>query len=267
VDAKDSKLKRFGRWWVRQRVPVAQIAIRRPGYEAAALTIFAFLFIGLSICTGLLIRRWPAPALGAASFTQDLWYIFLFKLFGLLAVPLLMWRAWGYRARNLLLDWRPTAQRVTWVVVAFLLGFSVNLGHLEQIGAAWVKFSAGELAIRLTLALLLPLVCAGLPEEIVYRGMLQTRLEAVCGRAVAILVTALLFMAWHIPTRFLLAHGVEGEAGNFFSVLVGTGAPVFVAGMIFGLIWDRHRRILPLIAAHWGVDVLPTVSSMLGVDF
>ena len=267
MNAGESRLKKFFGWLTRQRLPVAEIQIRRPKFEAAALTVFAFLYILLSYCTGLLILRWPAPVLGAASFTHSAWYIFLFKIFALLTVPLVMFRWWGYGVRVLLLDWKPTPQRVTWAVVAFLLGFSLNLGHLERIGEASARYSTGEFTLRIALAVLLPLFMAGLPEEIVYRGLLQTRLEAVCGRIVALIVTAVLFTAWHLPTRYLLAHGVEGEAGNFGSVVLGTGLPVFVVGLIFGLIWDRNRRLVPLIAAHWGVDLLPTVSSMLGVDF
>ncbi len=117
------------------------------------------------------------------------------------------------------------------------------------------------------MGVVLPLFMAGIPEELVYRGILQTRLELLLGRAPAISITALLFTAWHLPTRFLLAQGIEGSAGDLGSVLMGTGIPVLVAGLIFGLLWDRHKSLLPLIAVHWGIDVLPTVISLLGVDY
>ena len=80
-----------------------------------------------------------------------------------------------------------------------------------------------------------------------YRGILQTRIEAVWGRLAAILIANTLFTAWHIPTRYLLAQGIEGEAGNLGSVLIGTGIPVFIVGMIFSLLWDRYRRFWPLV--------------------
>ena len=65
--------------------------------------------------------------------------------------------------------------------------------------------------------------------------------------------------------RRLLASGVEGRAGDFASVALGTGAPVFVVGLLFGLLYDRYRRLLPLIAAHWGIDAMVNVGAMLGL--
>ena len=77
--------------------------------------------------------------------------------------------------------------------------------------------------------------------------------------------SALLFAAWHIPSRYLLANGSEGHAGNLGSVLWNTGAPVFLVGVVLGLLWDRHRRLLPLIALHWGIDTLPLAGGMIGI--
>lgn len=74
-----------------------------------------------------------------------------------------------------------------------------------------------------------------------------------------------LFTAWHLPTRYLLATGVEGTAGDLPSVLLGTGLPVFIVGLILTLLWDRHRKLVPLIAVHWGIDTLPAVSALLHV--
>jgi len=94
-------------------------------------------------------------------------------------------------------------------------------------------------------------------------GLLQTRLEVVWGRVAAILVSVALFVAWHLPTRFLLAHGVEGEAGNLGSVLLGTGIPVGIVVLILALAWDRRRNPPALIAIHGAIDTIPIVASML----
>ena len=109
----------------------------------------------------------------------------------------------------------------------------------------------------------LMLFTAGLPEEIVYRGVLQTRLELLWGRLAALVVTALLFTAWHLPSRYLLASGAEGTAGDLGSVLLGTGLPVLVGAVVFGWAWDRWRNLPVLVAVHWGIDVLPSVASFL----
>jgi membrane protease YdiL (CAAX protease family) len=250
------------RW---QRIDVEAIRIDRPRAELGFLLAFTAFFVGMSGLTGLLIRRWPMPVAGAASFTEDLWYIVVFKLLALLVLPCAVCFSWGYRPRDLLLDWRPTPRRLTGAFLAFVAGLALNASSVSRIlGAA--PMGTGDLVLRSALAIVTPLLAAGLPEEIVYRGLLQTRLERAGGRVVAILGSAALFAAWHIPSRYLLSHGVEGQAGHLGSVLLATALPVFIVGLVFGVLWDRYRRIVPLIAAHWGVDLLPALTSYLGVS-
>jgi membrane protease YdiL (CAAX protease family) len=155
------------------------------------------------------------------------------------------------------------------IIIACVLGVSINLlqGHFNFVLEAVGHFSTGELTARIGLGIVLPLFMAGIPEEFFYRGILQTRLELLLGRVTAISITVLLFTAWHLPTRFLLAQGIEGNAGDLGSVLLGTGVPVLISGLIFGMLWDRHRSLLTLIAFHWGVDILPITISLVGVDY
>ena len=226
---------------------------------------YAVLFVLASLCTGLLIRAYPLPILGAHSFTHDFWYALLFKILLMLTIPYAIYRKLGYSLRDLpaSFDWK--IRTIIVLILSFLAGNILNLTHLDWIGETLPHFDQTQIAIRIPVALILPLLTAGLPEELVYRGILQTRIEAVWGRLTAILTANTLFTAWHIPTRYLLAHGIEGEAGNLGSVLIGTGIPVFVVGLIFSLLWDRYRRIWPLVMAHWGVDTLPAISSLFGI--
>jgi membrane protease YdiL (CAAX protease family) len=152
-------------------------------------------------------------------------------------------------------------------VLGYAAGLSLNRGQLPAIFAAATALPTTESLARVGLGALLPLFTAALPEEIFFRGILQTRLEATVGRAAAIVLTPVLFTAWHLPPRYLLAHGVEGRAGDLGSVLLGTGVPVLIIGMLFGLAWDRYRNLPTLIAAHWGIDTLPAVRSLLGSGF
>src|SRR5205085_2551007 len=107
------------------------------------------------------------------------------------------------------------------LVVCAALGLFINAGRFGELRDAWRQHPAPEAFARATLGVAIAYLQAGIPEELVYRGLFQTRLEASWGRAPAILVSVALFVAWHLPTRFLLAHGVEGEAGNLGSVLLG----------------------------------------------
>jgi len=112
------------------------------------------------------------------------------------------------------------------IVIAFVLGASLNLESIRFISEAEGSFSIRDLIVRIGIGTTLPLFMAGIPEEFVYREILQTRLERLFGRMIANTITALLFTAWHLPTRSLLSRGVEGNAGDLGSVLIGMGAGV-----------------------------------------
>lgn len=180
-------------------------------------------------------------------------------------MPLLLSRRMGYGIADLTPGWRLGLRSLTPMVIAYALGFVLNLGHLSRYPAARANFSDVEFFAIVAFGPVLALLMAGFPEEFVFRGLLQTRLEATRGRLVAISLTAILFTAWHIPTRYFNSQGIEGQAGNLPSVLLGTGVPVFIAGLIFGLIWDRYRNFWPLVACHTGVDTLPVITSFLGI--
>ena len=248
-----------------QQVTVAELQIHDAKRELHIFGSYAFFYILASFCTGLLIRAYPIPLLGAAGFTQDLWYDLLFKIVLLLIVPYVIYKKLGYHLRDLPATMECSTRAISVLILAFLAGNILNLGHLDWIGEKLPNYTGPEIATRIGMGLVLPLITAGFPEEFVYRGILQTRIEAVWGRVAGILIATTLFTAWHLPTRYLLSRGIEGEAGNFGSVLVGTGIPVFIVGAIFGFLWDRYRKFWPLVAAHSGIDTLPAISSLFGI--
>jgi uncharacterized protein len=252
-------------WITRQRVPAAEIFISEPAREARWALAYALFYIGASLATGLVIRAGPHPILSAAGFTQDAVYVVAFKLVLLLAVPLAWFLHRGYRLSHVLAGWRATPGAILRVALAFIIGASINASHVAWLQVAVPKYTGTDLALRIGLALLLPLVSAGLPEEFYYRAVLQTRIERQWGRWAAVLSSTVLFTAWHLPTRILLAHGVEGQAGQWGSVLLGTGLPVFIVGLFFCWQWDRNRNLPLLVALHWGIDLLPAASSLFGV--
>lgn len=247
----------------RQRLPVHDIRILDPGRETRIALAFAFAYLGASFVTGLVERAWPLPLGGSTALTTDATYAFGFKIGLLLVVPALWIRRVGYGAEDLLLGWRPTARSLGTLVVAFFAGFFVNTAWLAPVREAAAALPPLEAAVRVGFGCLLMLFMAGLPEELVYRWGLQTRLERVWGRRSALLFTAVIFTAWHIPPRYFLATGAEGEAGDLGSVLLGTGLPVLVVALVFGWAWDRWRNLPALVAIHWGIDSLPSIASFL----
>jgi membrane protease YdiL (CAAX protease family) len=258
-----TRLSRILSW---QRVPARWIVHADPRAEARFWTLFALAFTALGVPVALLIRAHPAPLAQAAGFAWDAAYVLGYKILGLLLLPLALLRMRGWTAQHLLLGWRFRFRH--WITLPWVLGLglALNGGHLDAIRDNLAERPLFPV-VSVALALILPLLAAALPEEIVFRAVLQTRLEAVLGRLPAILAASLLFTAWHLPTRLLLASGVEGRAGDVLSVLLGTGLPVFLAGLVFGLAWDRWRSLPHLVLFHWAVDVLPAMSSFLGIAF
>ena len=257
-----ARLWRWVRW---QRAPASGIRIDSPGRETAALVAYAILYVAFAAVTGWLVREHPAPLLGAAKFTDDAWYVLLFKIGGLLVVPLAAMRWRGYRIRDLTPVWPAGASGLVAPAIAFALGCVLNVPYLGRLSAALGSSSPARVGVVLLAGSLVPLLAAAVPEELYFRALLQTRLERVAGRAVAWVGTAVLFTAWHLPTRFLLADGVEGHAGDLGSVLLGTGVPVLLVGLVFGWLWDRYRSPALLVALHWGIDLLPAIASFAGV--
>jgi membrane protease YdiL (CAAX protease family) len=230
--------------------------------------VFAICYIFLSVLVGLSIKLWPMPLWSAAALTHDVKYIFVFKIAFLLLVSLAIFRSQGYTLSDLQFDWtiHPLYKRLSMLGLAFAAGFVLNIGQIRLIREAVVHFPVWEASARIALGVTLPLLMAALPEEVVFRGILHTRLEALWGRLPAVAATALLFTAWHIPTRYFVSTGVEGQAGDLLSVLQHTGAPVLLVGIVFSFFWDRYRNLWALILAHWAIDLLPSVCSMLQIQ-
>ena len=248
-----------------QRIPAASIRVLHPGRELPFLVAYSLFYIALAGCTAQLILHIPLPLFGSPDFLLDYWYFLFFKITFLLMVPAIAFWSLGYRLGDL--DFGSlTARDFVRAAVALTAGFAINLAHLGGIRHQLASGTISHAGIRVTLAVLIALFNAGVPEEFVFRYWLQTRMEQRFGRVMAILGTAVLFTAWHIPSRYFLAFGSEGTAGNLPSVVLNTGVPVFIVALILGLLWDRYRRLLPLIALHWGIDILPLVSGILGIQ-
>jgi membrane protease YdiL (CAAX protease family) len=249
-----------------QRVPATDIRFKRLEEETSFLLGYAIIYIMLGYGIGMLIRYYPMPMMGATQFNQDAWYSILYKIFFLLIVPSIIFFVWWkYKLRDLLLGIKPGFSTILATMVMMALGFFLNASHLSKIGTHYHDHP--DAAFRVFLGVSMPLFTAGIPEEFFFRGYLQTRLEKRWNRVSAILLTSILFMAWHLPSRYLLSNGIEGQAGHFDQVLLHTGLPVFIISLIFGFHWSRYRNIVLLVLTHWAVDILPAVSSFLKIPF
>jgi membrane protease YdiL (CAAX protease family) len=95
--------------------------------------------------------------------------------------------------------------------------------------------------------MVLTFVTASLAEEIFYRMLLQTRLEALLGRWPAIVATALLFVAMHV-------HRIgDGPLAEMIAIMVVWNGGL---GLLVGYLWARYRNIWAILALHTTVDSL-----------
>lgn len=103
--------------------------------------------------------------------------------------------------------------------------------------------------------MLLTFLTASVLEEIFYRALLQTRLEALLGRWPAITAAALLFAAMHTH-RIGTAPLTETVA----VMLVFNGG----FGLFLGYLWARYRNIWALIVIHGAVNSLTLLPVFFG---
>jgi hypothetical protein len=158
-----------------QRVPAEAIHFKRPEEELPIVVCYALIYIALGFPIGLAIRNYPLPLLGATQFTQDFWYSIVYKIVLLLLLPsLLYFGVWGYRWNDLLLGSRTSWKTIVAGAVMVPLGFLLNAGHLQAIRQDYGTVSDPQL--RLALGIVMPFLIAALPEELFFRGILQTRL-------------------------------------------------------------------------------------------
>ena len=89
-------------------------------------------------------------------------------------------------------------------------------------------------------------VTVAVAEEFLYRGFLLPRLAVRIGTPAAVLVTSAAFALQHV-----------GMAATSVPSVVGKLVPTFLAGLVLAglVVWFRGR-LLPLVIAHWALDVL-----------
>ncbi len=116
-------------------------------------------------------------------------------------------------------------------------------------------------------SLIVNFVTAGLAEELFFRALLQTRLEALLGRWGGILVAALLFALMHLP--FYYAVHWSGQTGAVtLDMLLALATAVSVngtMGSVLGYLWARYRNFWMVVLLHTGINVVPFYLHVLEV--
>lgn len=122
---------------------------------------------------------------------------------------------------------------------------------------------ASPRALRLVpVALGFSLVTAGFTEEFFFRGFLQGRLYRAFGRAwPAILITSLLFGAYHLPYAYMNPRWPShGDWRAAFGAAFGQGVP---GGLILGVVFHRSRgNLFAPVTVHALINLFPIVLSL-----
>lgn len=168
----------------------------------------------------------------------------------------LTWSEMGLSLSELKYGFRWSAIVVVVVIVVVALGVTIPFTRQfflnDRYASARDAFMAAFVWIPLQTVL---------PEELLFRGVLQGSLRRVLGRNVTIAAAAGLFGMWHIASSLGLSAGNAGVTGA-----IGSGVGAAVAGVVGAVIattaagailsWLRFRtaNLLAPIVMHWSLN-------------
>lgn len=170
-----------------------------------------------------------------------------------LLLPALVLRRWGVQVTpRIESSWWPR-QWWRWLAPVPALVAFAWLGRIGPFAGQLPRPEDYPDAIALVVGATVTVFTANICEEVFYRVMVQTRLEALLGRWPAIMLSALLFAWLHLPT-----HGQGSDAlGGLPLTLAVIVAFQGVYGLFAGYMWARYRNVWALVAAHSVINTLP----------
>jgi membrane protease YdiL (CAAX protease family) len=229
--------------------------VRKPRGESLVLlgyiAFYAFVLFGP-------VYGWLKDALPDGQIEEGA--LFLFKLLVHVALP----SALIYAMRGSLASlWRARVGRGR--VVLCLLLFSAVLMALNAVVSpslarlAEVRPDLGSQIGWIALSWIWMSLVAGLCEEYLFRGLLQTRLAAWTGSAMlAIALASLLFGLVHAPGLYLRGDAETfGHSPDVLQVMAYSIAVLSPVGLFFGVLWHRTRSLLLVVVVHGAMDALP----------
>ena len=247
-------------WLATRGVVPRPVAVRAPGREMLAITVYLALFAVLVLGWMFTVVR-DAVTDGRA---EDL-AILAVKLVTMVALPAWLFTGFGYSWRELLglhrFDgklWRALA-----IMAVLLLALQLVVGQGPKRLAALTQ-PAWLIALSAPFALLWMTVEAGLTEELLFRVLLQTRASAwLRSEAAGVVAMSLLFAVVHAPGIVMRGqHVMEGMRAvpDALTAVAYTIAVVSPIGIMFGVLWARTRSLLLLMLLHGWTDLVPNLA-------
>ena len=177
----------------------------------------------------------------------------LLKLLLLLGVPVAMF--WSLRRRgtawhpagaepDVWRRWAPALPVTAWVVLSYASPWATPTSN----------YASTVDLVTLVATLVVVFLVNSLLEEVFYRRWLQSRWEAILGRWPAIVLTSLLWAAWHVAIQ-----GTGDLPVDIASAFVNQG----VVGLFLGYLWSKYRTMWPIIGVHGAINAAPVLLPLL----
>lgn len=222
-------------WWMSRSGALPAPEVKHPRAETlfAVVVIAAWMIWRAGIC-GKLFPFLPAEFVCYKNITFEI----LPKVAEMVVLPIAVLFWLGYRWRVLGIDWN---WRAWWIALPILL--------MTTAYGAWTHRSDlpgfGQRVIEFFFA-------AGLPEEVIFRAILFTRLEAWWRNpAWALFGASVIFGLSHLPINYLVFSSRDWNEAWLTLLTFQTGF-----GAVFAFAYQRTRNVLPLAVLHGLVNSL-----------
>jgi uncharacterized protein len=217
-------------WLVYHRRPIEPVPVRKPHLELVVTFILIVLWILYR--SGEYWHWLTLPTLGINACSNDADGVLL-KMIEMVIVPLLLLLALKYSLPQMGIVWSKPAWLSALVPIAALIAFGLSHHPLGQFTASSACYFFG----------------AGLPEEFLFRAILQTRLEAIIHRPIwALWIASFIFGLTHIPID------LHGSFVHWQEALLTAFTFQMSAGVAFGYAYMRTRNLLPVTLIHTFLD-------------
>jgi membrane protease YdiL (CAAX protease family) len=133
--------------------------------------------------------------------------------------------------RRSIISGRKIFWKIFYIPLGFFLGFLLAYSGLYFFDAGNISLDFGDLKISILFVAIFLFI--GFAEELVYRYILQKRLQTIIGRWRGIILTSIIFSSMHVLT-FLASYIIF----------------IFLVSIIIGLLFDRTRSLLFVVLIH-----------------
>lgn len=221
-------------WFFTRRREMETVPVRQPLIESAIA--LALVLVWMLFRIGQYTDVYELPEWRVAS-VEDVLDTVVPKMLEMFFVPLAIWLALRYRPSDLGLR----SKRFDWVPALLPIAALIFVGLRNNKPDEWwdsiVYFFFG----------------AGVPEEFLFRGIVQTRLEALLkSPAWGLYLGALVFGVSHLPINLSTA-----RPDNWLSAFESALTFQMTVGFALGYCYQRVRSLPPLMVIHTLIDAAP----------